>query len=121
MGTVKIGTECCNNCIHWECRSREIEGNPPADVRVYSDYNKCSISGSQTAWRDCCGMFKHIGGVKNTFQADRSSMLTPGEAYLKSVTERVLYVTAQEEVNAQAVEEGAKRIVLTATVKVVFL
>ncbi len=89
MGTVKIGTECCNNCIHWECRSREIEGNPPADVRVYSDYNKCSISGSQTAWRDCCGMFKHIGGVKNTFQADRSSMLTPGEAYLKSVTEYV--------------------------------
>ena len=89
MGTVKIGTECCNNCIHWECRSRDIEGDPPSEVRVYTDSNRCSISRSVTEWRDCCGMFKHIGGVQNTFRADRDAMLTPGEAYLKAVTEQI--------------------------------
>ena len=89
MATMKIGAECCNNCIHWECRGREIEGNPPSEVKVYSDHNKCSVSGSMTEWRECCGMFKHIGGVRNTFRPDRDSMLTVGEAYLKSVTEYV--------------------------------
>ncbi len=89
MGTVKIGTECCNNCIHWDCRSRKIVGCPPSEVETLFDREKCSISGDLTEWRDSCGMFKHIGGVKNTFQADRDNMLTPGEAYMKAVTEQI--------------------------------
>ena len=50
MATMKIGAECCNNCIHWECRGREIEGSPPSEVKVYSDHNKCSVSGSMIAY-----------------------------------------------------------------------
>lgn len=85
MANITVGTECCNNCIHWNCKSRKIVGSPPSEVETLFDREKCSISGDLTEWRDCCGMFKHIGGVKNTFKADRSSMLTPGEAYLNSV------------------------------------
>lgn len=89
MANITIGTECCNNCIHWSCRSRRIVGSPPSAVETPFDREKCSISGDLTEWRDSCGMFKHIGGVKNTFQADRDSMLTPGEAYLNSVLQFV--------------------------------
>ena len=89
MATTKIGAECCNNCIHWGCRTRRIVGSPPSEVETTFDREKCSISHDLTEWRDCCGMFKHIRGVTNTFRPDRDSMLTPGEAYFKSVMESI--------------------------------
>ena len=85
MATTKIGAECCNNCIHWGCRTRRTVGSPPSEVETTFDSEKCSISHDLTEWRDCCGMFKHIRGVTNTFRPDRDNMLNPGEAYLKSV------------------------------------
>lgn len=72
MGCYAVGSECCNNCIHWDCHSeRKFRGNPPKEVYTDSNCNKCSLTGRNTLSKDTCGMFKHIGGITRTFAAEQ--------------------------------------------------
>ena len=70
MGVYAIGSECCNNCVHWNCHSeRKIRGNPPKEVYTDSNCDKCDLTGRSTLSKDSCGMFRHIGGITRTFKA----------------------------------------------------
>ena len=70
MGVYAIGSECCNNCVHWNCHSeRKIRGNPPKEVYTDSNCDKCDLTGRSTLSKDSCGMFCHIGGITRTFKA----------------------------------------------------
>ena len=72
MGCYAVGSECCNNCIHWDCHSeRKFRGNPPKEVYTDSNCDKCSLTGRNTLSKDTCGMFKHIGGITRTFAAEQ--------------------------------------------------
>ena len=105
---MKIGSECCNNCIHWECGSqRSIVGSPPEAIEVLFDSYMCSVSRNRTEWRNRCGMFRHVGGVRNTFRPDPSSdsMLTIGESFIKSVYD---YAAARKARTVSTVSREAK-------------
>ena len=70
MGCYPIGSECCNNCVHWQCHAeRKLRGNPPKEVYTDSNLDKCSLTGRDTLSKSTCGMFKHIGGIRKTFAA----------------------------------------------------
>lgn len=70
MGCYPIGSECCNNCIHWQCHTeRKLRGNPPKEIYTDSNLDKCSLTGRDTLSQNTCGMFKHIGGIRKTFSA----------------------------------------------------
>lgn len=70
MGCYKIGSECCNNCVHWDCHTeRKFRGNPPTEVYTDSNCDKCDLTGRSTLSKDTCGMFRHLGGVTKTFSA----------------------------------------------------
>lgn len=70
MGLYAIGSECCNNCVHWDCHTeRKIRGNPPKEVYTDSNCDKCDLTGRNTLSKDTCAMFRHIGGITNTFKA----------------------------------------------------
>lgn len=72
MGCYKIGSECCNNCVHWDCHSeRKFIGNPPTEVYTDSNSDKCFLTGRNTLSKNCCGMFKHLGGITRTFAAEQ--------------------------------------------------
>ena len=72
MGLYAIGSECCNNCIHWDCHTeRKFRGNPPKEVYTDSNCDKCDLTGRNTLSKDTCGMFKHIGGITRTFAAEK--------------------------------------------------
>ena len=72
MGCYKIGSECCNNCVHWDCHSeRKFIGNPPNEVYTDSNCDKCFLTGRNTLSKDSCGMFKHLGGITRTFAAEQ--------------------------------------------------
>jgi len=67
MATYPIGTECCNNCVHWQpYRDRRIEGNPPEKVVTITNQADCPYAKRRTLYDDCCPMFAHIGGVTKT-------------------------------------------------------
>ena len=71
MGSYKIGSECCNNCVHWDCHSeRKFIGNPPTEIYTSSNSDKCFLTGRNTLSKDTCGMFKHIGDITRTFAAE---------------------------------------------------
>lgn len=71
MGCYKIGSECCNNCVHWDCHSeRKFIGNPPTEVYTSSNSDKCMLTGRNVLSKNTCGMFKHIGGITKTFAAE---------------------------------------------------
>ncbi len=70
MGCYPIGSECCNNCIHWQCHAeRKLRGNPPKEVYTDSNLDECRLTGRNTLSKSTCGMFKHIGGITRTFAA----------------------------------------------------
>lgn len=68
MGSYKIGSECCNNCEHWQPeRERRLEGCPPTQVVTYTNQAYCPLAKHSTLHDYCCPMFAHIGGVSKTF------------------------------------------------------
>ena len=72
MGNYAVGSECCNNCVHWDCHSeRKFRGNPPTEVYTDSNCDKCLLTGQNTLSKSTCGMFKHIGGITRTFAAEQ--------------------------------------------------
>lgn len=74
MGCYKIGSECCNNCVHWDCHTeRKFRGNPPTEVYTDSNCDKCMLTGRGTLSKNTCGMFKHIGGITRTFSVKNQS------------------------------------------------
>ena len=114
MGCYKIGSECCNNCVHWNCHSeRKFQGNPPKDVYTTSNCDKCNLTGRTTLSKDTCGMFKHIGGITRTFAAEQKHadndyagrMLDGCDEGARSMLQSTLdYLREQERVDAAMAE-----------------
>lgn len=70
MGSHKIGTECCNNCIWWDAERDDKHGKD--FVYAYSNCVKCTSSrsphsGKNTMDNHACQYFKHVWGVEKTF------------------------------------------------------
>jgi len=71
MGCCKIGSECCNNCVHWDCGERDDKHGVD---KVYTSKNcaKCTSprgprKGLNTLHDYVCQYFSHIWGITKTF------------------------------------------------------
>jgi len=85
MGSYSIGTECCNNCVHWRPdRERKIVGCPPDQVITYTNQAYCPYAKHATLHEDCCSMFAHVGGVSNTHPLPPKGP-SPSELYCESL------------------------------------
>lgn len=80
MGSYKLGSECCNNCIHWDAERDDKHGKE----NVYSHKNcaKCTSShgprkGLNTLSSDTCPYFSHIWGITKTFSTQASETSSP--------------------------------------------
>ena len=85
MSKVSVRAECCQTCSHWKCSNRRIVGDPPDQVEVYSDSNRCSLCSSIKEWREWCGSYENFRWLRNTYRLDPQTMKTSSEAFLESV------------------------------------
>jgi len=85
MGNMPVNAECCQTCMYWECKSRDIVDGDK--VRVYSDYNRCSLNKDTQEWRHCCAGYRNMVGAQHTYRPSPESMRTVGEAFLDTIME----------------------------------
>ena len=113
MSKVSVRAECCQTCSHWVCSNRRIVGDPPDQVEVYSDSNRCSLCSSIKEWREWCGSYENFRWLRNTYRPDPQTMKTSSEAFLDSV----MALAAENRRNnaAAAASSQPKRIVRTCT------